>query len=155
MNLTMRYMEWSCALYRAAQEHGMSQGEAGVLVEAVMSDAYRPVPAAMFKLSRLRSADRDTRVKGLLGIMTRYFFPAPFVYRHLSSQTGVSFDVTRCPLADYFKNQGVPELTRHAACNLDYCAAREFGVDLVRTQTIATGAQYCDFRWQFPAVGAD
>ena len=50
----------------------------------------------------------------------------------------------------HFKGQGVPELTPHAACNLDYCAAREFGVDLVRTQTIADGAAHRDFRWKFP-----
>jgi hypothetical protein len=25
VNLTMRYMAWSCALYRAGQEHGMTQ----------------------------------------------------------------------------------------------------------------------------------
>ena len=82
--------------------------------------------------------------------MTRYFFSSPFRHQHLPSEAGVSFDVTLCPLADYFKDQGVPELTQHAACNLDYCAAREYGVDLVRTQTIADGAAHCDFRWKFP-----
>jgi hypothetical protein len=142
-------MEWSCALYRAGQEHGMSQAEAGALVEMVMTDAYRPVPAAFFKLSRLRSAKRETRVKWILGMITRYFFTSPFRHRHLPSEAGVAFDVTLCPLADYLRDQGVPELTPHAACNLDYCAAREFGVDLVRTQTIADGAEHCDFRWQF------
>ncbi len=155
VNLLMRYMEWSCALYRAVQEHGMSQAEAGALVETVMSDAYQPVSAALFKLSRLRSANRETRVKWLLGMITRYFFSSPFVHRHLPSETGVSFDVTLCPLADYFKEQGVPELTPHAACNLDYLAAREFGVELVRTQTIADGSEYCDFRWKFPASGEE
>ncbi len=151
VNLMLRYTEWSCALYRAVQEHGMSQAEAGALVETVMTDAYRPVPAALFKLSRLRSAKRETRVKWLLGIITRYFFSSPFRHRHLPSEAGVAFDVTLCPLADYFKGQGVPELTPHAACNLDNCAAREFGVDFVRTQTIADGAAHCDFRWKFPA----
>jgi hypothetical protein len=66
----------------------------------------------------------------------------------------VAFDVTLCPFADYFKDQGVPELTPHASCNLDYGAAREFGVELVRSQTIVDGAAYCDFRWKFPATGA-
>lgn len=33
-----------------------------------------------------------------------------------------------------------------AACNLGYCATHEPGVG-VRTQTIAEGAEYCDFRW--------
>jgi hypothetical protein len=137
------------------QEHGMSQAEAGVLVETIMSDAYQPVPAAWFKLSRLRSAKRETRVKWLLDSLTRHFYTSPFDHRHLPSEAGVAFDVTLCPLADYFKDQGVPELTPHAACNLDYCAAREFGVELDRSQTIADGAAYCDFRWKFPATGAD
>ena len=149
----MRYLEWSCALYKAVQEHGMSQVEAGTLVETVMAEIYQPVPAAMFKLSRLRSGNRETRVKWKLGVITRYFFTSPFRHRHLRSKTGVAFDVTVCPLADYFKDQGVPELTAHAACNLDYCAARELGVDLIRSQTIADGAEHCDFRWRFSTHG--
>jgi hypothetical protein len=147
----IRYYEWSLALYRAVQEHGMSQAEAGEFVETIMMEIYQPVPAAMFELSRLRSAKRETRVKWILGMITRYFFTSPFYHRHLPSKTGVAWDVTVCPLADYFKEQGAPELTVHAACNLDYCAARELGVDLIRTQTIADGAEYCDFRWKFPA----
>ncbi len=156
VNLMIRYLEWSCALYHAAQEHGMSQGEAVVLVETIMSDVYQPVPATMFKLSRLRSAKRETRVKWLLGMITRHFLPAPpFCYRHFPSETGVAFDVTLCPFANYFKEQGVPELTEPAAGNLDYVMAREWGVELVRTQTIADGAEYCDFRWKFPASGEE
>jgi ubiquinone biosynthesis protein len=149
--LAMRYMEWSLALFRALQEHGMNQAEAGALVEAIMSDIYQPVPAAFFRLSRLRSAKRETRVKWILGMITRYFLASPFRYRHLPSESGVAWDVTLCPFANYFKDHGVSELTAHAACNLDYCAAREFGVDFVRTQTIAEGAEHCDFRWIFPA----
>jgi hypothetical protein len=96
-------MEWSCALYRAVQEHGMSKAEAAVLVETIMWDVYQPVTAALFKLSRFRSAKRETRVRWLLGMMTRRFFTSPFCHRHFPSETGVAFDVTRCPLADYFK----------------------------------------------------
>ena len=155
VNLIMRDMEWSCALYRAVQEHGVSQAEAGALVETIMLEVYQPVPAAWFKLSRLRSAKRETRVRWILGMITRYFFTPPFRHRHLPSMTGVAFDVTLCPFANYFKDQGVPELTPHASCNLDYGAAREFGVELVRSQTIVDGAEYCDFRWKFPAAGAD
>ena len=61
------------------------------------------------------------------------------------------FDVTVCPLVDYFKEQGVPEVIEYAACNMDYCQARAYGIDLVRSQTIANGAEHCDFRWIFPA----
>ena len=128
----------------------MSQVEAGEFVETFAAEYYQPVPAAMFKLSRLRSAKRETRVKWLSGMITRYFFTPPFVHRHLPSDTGVSFDVTVCPIADYFKEQGVPsELAAHLACNLDYFQAREYGIELVRSQTIEKGGEYCDFRWKF------
>jgi len=131
----------------------MSQVEAGEFVETVAVEYYQPVPTAMFTLSRLRSAKRETRVKWIFGIITRYFFTPPFVHRHLPSDTGVAFDVTVCPLADYFKEQGVPELTEYAACNPDSCHERAFGIELVRSQTIAKGAEYCDFRWKFPTHG--
>lgn len=143
-------MEWSCALYRAAQEHGMNQAEAAALVETIVWDVYQPVIAALFKLSRLRSSKRETRVKLLLGMMTRYFFASPFRYRAVPSNTGVAFDVLLCPLANYFKDRGVPELTRHAACNMDFHMAHEWGVDLVRSQTIAAGAAHCDFKFKLP-----
>lgn len=132
----------------------MSQGDAGTLVEAIGLDVYRPIPTVLFKLSRLRSAHRPTRVKWVLGIKTRYFFSSPFVHRHLPSEAGVAFDVTVCPFSDYFKEQGVPELTPYAACNLDHGAAREYGVELVRTQTLAEDAAYCDFRWKFQATAS-
>ena len=122
-----------------------------MLVETIMTDIYQPLPAAMFKLSRFRSAERETRIKWLMNMIIRYFFPSPFRHRHLPSEAGLAYDITLCPLADYFKDQGIPELTQHAACNLDYSAARELGVDLIRTQTIADGAAYCDFRWNFMA----
>ena len=155
VNLMMRHMEWSCALYRALKDRGMSPDEAGALVEVIAMDDYRPVPATWSRFARLRSNKPETRVKWVLGLVTQYFFSAPFIHRHLPAEAGVAvaFDVTRCPLADYFKKQGVPELTPHAACNIDHCLARAFHVELVRTQTIAEGAEYCDFRWKFPAAG--
>ena len=153
VNIMMRQMEWNCALYRALKEHGMSKDEAGKFVETVGLDVYRPVPDTLFKLSRLSSAKWETRVKWIFRMKTRYFFSSPFIHRHLPAEKGeaVAFDVTLCPLADYFKDQGVPELTPYAACNLDFAAAGAYGVDLVRKQTIADGAEYCDFRWKFPA----
>ncbi len=150
VNVLMRQMEWNCALYRALRDHGIGHDTAAALVERVGLDVYAPVAATMYRGSRLRSARRPARVRWLLSLMTRYFFSAPFVHRHLPDKTGVSFDVTVCPLADYFREQGLSDLTPYAACNLDHAAAHAFGANLHRTQTIATGADFCDFRWTFP-----
>ena len=156
VNHMMRYLEWSSALYRAVQEYGMSSADAALTVETIMTDVYRPVPAAMFKFSRLRSAEREVRVRWILDTITRRFLPAPpFCYRHLRSETGVAFDITRCPFADYFQAQGIPELTEPAAGNMDYVMAEEWGVELDRTHTIADGDAHCDFRWRFPEAGAN
>ncbi|MDJ0769647.1 MAG: L-2-amino-thiazoline-4-carboxylic acid hydrolase [Ilumatobacter sp.] len=152
VNLMMRHMEWGCALYRALQDDGVDRAEAGSLVESIMSDVYRPVPSVLYKISRLRSSRHATRVEWLLlRVISRRVFSAPFVHRYLDSDDGVAWDVTCCPFADYFVEQGVPELTPHAACNLDHRAAEAIGVELVRTQTIAEGAEHCDFRWKIPA----
>ena len=154
VNIMIRQMEWLCALYYALKDKGMSPEEAVALVEQVGLEVYRPVASDLFQFSRLRSAKRSTRVTWLLGLMTRYFFSSPFIHRPIPATGGYSFDVTRCPLANYFSDRGVPELTPHAACNLDYAAAGVFGVDLLRTQTIAGGADHCDFRWRFPDEAA-
>ena len=150
VNSLIRHMEWGCALYHALKDHGMDLAEAGPFVETVMAPVYRALPETMFALSRLRSASRRTRVTFLFGLITRYFFSAPFIHRHLPAENGVSFDVTLCPLADYFKDQGMPEITPYAACNLDFCTADAFGITLTRTKTIAQGDDHCDFRWTFP-----
>ena len=97
VNIMIRYMEWSLALYRAAKDHGMSQTRACSLAENILSEIYQPVPATMFKFSRVRSGNHETRVKWLFGMVTRYFFSAPFQHRHLESRNGVAFDVTCCP----------------------------------------------------------
>ena len=151
LNLLMRYMEWSLSLYRAVQEHGMSQVEAGEFVETVGAEYYQPVAAAMFKLSRLRSAKRETRVKWLFGIITGYFLPAPFVYRHLPSDTSVAFDVTVCPAADYFKDQGVPpDVTAH-------CRITSYNVcytKLLRAPASRPGTSRAGWRGERSAVWA-
>jgi hypothetical protein len=78
-------------------------------------------------------------------------FTSPFRRHTLPSDAGVAFDVVACPLAAYCKAQGVPELTRYAACSLDHRMARDWGVKLERSQTIAEAAPLCDFRFRVTA----
>jgi hypothetical protein len=148
VNLLVRYLEWDCALYQAAQEHGLSKSQAGALIEEINWEIFGPVTAASFKLSRLRSSQLQARVRWLLDMMFLMIFTSPFRRQTLSSKEGIAFDVTACPLAVYLRSQGAPELTHHAACSLDQRMARDWGVKLIRSQTIAEGASYCDFRFK-------
>lgn len=80
----------------------MCQDEAAALVEAIAMDDYQPVPDTWSKLARLLSTERGTRIKWVLGLVTRYFFSSPFIHRHLPAEgnIAVAFDVTCCPIAN-------------------------------------------------------
>jgi hypothetical protein len=110
--------------------------------------AFAPMTVISHKLSRLRSADPLARAGWILDLMFRLLFTAPFQREVLPAAGEITFDVTVCPLAEYFSKQGVPELTTSAACSLDHRMASIWGVTLHRAQTIAEGHPRCDFRFR-------
>lgn len=148
VNLVVRYLEWDHALFSAAQQAGLSAAAAGRLVEEISWGVFGPVTALTFSLSRLRSKRLRTRVQWILDLMFGVIFTSPFRRTALPSTEDIAFNVTVCPLAQYFRDRGVPELTRYAACSLDYRMAAHWGVRLERTQTLAEGHPLCDFRFQ-------
>jgi hypothetical protein len=147
VNLLLRYFEWDAALYGALQKAGVSSYDAGRMIEEINWMAVGPATGIGFSLSRLRSRHLHVRVKWIVDLMFAALFTAPFRRTTYTSKDEVAFDVTACPLAEYFKAQGVPELTRHAACSLDHRMARNWRVTLQRTQTIADDQPICDFRF--------
>lgn len=150
VNLLLRYMQWDYALYRALQEQGIVQQQAGEWIEQINWQIFAPASALAFKLSRLRSGRLQARIQWLLDALFSLVFTRPFRRTNLPDATGVAFDVQVCPLASYLREQGAPELTHFAACSLDYRMAADWGVTLQRTQTLAGGATYCDFRFSVP-----
>ncbi len=150
VNVLLRYLEWDCALFSAAKQAGLGAAQAGRLVEEINWDVLGPVIRLSFRVSRLRSRHLRTRVRWILDLMFGVLFTAPFERTTLPSTRGVAFDVTVCPLAEYFRDRGVPELTRYAACSLDYRMAAHWRVGLERTRTIAEGHPLCDFRFRLP-----
>ncbi|HST58784.1 MAG TPA: L-2-amino-thiazoline-4-carboxylic acid hydrolase [Longimicrobium sp.] len=148
VNLVLRLFEWDRALYGALLEAGVPADDAGRWIAEINWMILGPSTALNFSLSRLRSGDLRTRVQSVVDLLFAVVFTAPFRRIVHPAQDEVAFDVTRCPLAEYFAAQGTPELTRHAACSLDYRMAEQWGVTLQRTRTIAAGHPLCDFRFQ-------
>jgi len=59
----------------------------------------------------------------------------------------IAFNMTRCGICEYYKKQGVPELSS-VMCNADAVAADFMrGVRFQRMKTIANGDDVCDFRY--------
>jgi hypothetical protein len=148
VNLIIRYLEWDCALYRALQEHGMARNQAGGFIEEVNWKIFGPAYSGSFKISRVLSSKLQTRIRWILDTMFFVLFTSPFQRRTLPSDDGVAFDVVACPFSAYFREQGAADLTAYAVCNLDHRMAREWGIRLDRSQTIAEGAPLCDFRFK-------
>ncbi len=151
LNLVLRYYEWDTALYRAATQEGLSEATAGRMVEEINWAVLGPSFALSYRASRLRSKHLRTRLEWVVDWMFRVIFTAPFERTIVPSEQDVAFNVTVCPLAQYFRDRGVPELTRYAACGLDYRMAALWGVGFEREQTIAAGHSLCDFRFRVPA----
>ena len=57
-----------------------------------------------------------------------------------------SFTLVGCPLVEYAKKYGYMELMPHM-CGLDHAYAKLMHTKLIRTHTVATGADSCDYRY--------
>lgn len=66
----------------------------------------------------------------------------------------LGLDYHRCGICRLCEDEGCPELARYL-CRLDFGMADIMGVELERTQTIAEGAAFCDFRYKRKPTGHD
>ena len=65
-----------------------------------------------------------------------------------NTSEGIAFTLVGCPLAEYAKRYGYIDLMPHI-CALDHAYAKIMHAKLIRTHTVATGADSCDY-WYVP-----
>ncbi|MCR4713055.1 MAG: L-2-amino-thiazoline-4-carboxylic acid hydrolase [Treponemataceae bacterium] len=65
-----------------------------------------------------------------------------------NTEEGFAFTLVGCPLVQYAKKYGYMELMPHM-CKLDHQYAKLMHAKLIRTHTVATGADSCDY-WYVP-----
>jgi hypothetical protein len=67
---------------------------------------------------------------------------------HSQSRKSVRFDITECPYCRYCNELGCPELT-HIFCESDVAAYGNMpGIRFLRTQTLGTDGNLCDFNFE-------
>jgi hypothetical protein len=61
-----------------------------------------------------------------------------------------AFNMTICRYADMYKELGMADLGVLLSCSRDFALCKGFNpnIELIRTQTIMEGAEYCDFRFE-------
>ena len=65
-----------------------------------------------------------------------------------NTKEGICWTLVGCPLADFAKKYGYEELLPHL-CAADHIYARLLHAKLIRTHTVATGSDTCDY-WYIP-----
>ena len=93
--------------------------------------------------------DPRKRLKIATNLFRTFPFGAPsYRWRDVAvDDDSVAFDYTRCPVAEFFAAHDAAELCVQTFCRLDFPLAERWGGELVRTGTLASGAERCDFRW--------
>jgi len=135
-------------LYQSLQDSGLTGEEAIDKISQVNWLIYKRLTGPPWKLTGLLDRNPLARVRRAMDLFMRFPY-APPGYRMNYVEAGedtVAFDVHRCPAADYFARHELHKLCLSAFCNLDYPLADVWKATLERTQTLAQGAAYCDFR---------
>jgi hypothetical protein len=143
---------WFLALYRVLHPRGLSDDEIGDLVYRVAEEWVNSTPGWMVRLQRLFIKTPLPRL--LFGRISRKSqqrkYPGDFVV-HFVPGDGRNFDFgidfTGCAIHKFFQAEGVGHFAKYM-CRIDYLTTSYKGIELMRTGTIANGADKCDFRYR-------
>lgn len=135
------------ALDRVMTGRGASRLLIDGLLGAVNRRQARGLGAPLRALSRVAWSRGEARLRFIDALLYRWLFVAPFRRTVLAPAPGLAFDITACPLARFYCDQGAAHVCRAAACDLDHDFARAWRVGFSRTATIAGGSDRCDFRF--------
>jgi hypothetical protein len=140
------------AVYTVLKRHGKSAEEVGKIVYEMTQSWYRRYPQWLLRvIGRLRfSRFYASKLKKWAAESQKRRYPADFVYAYLKGD-GKEFDFgvdyTECAICKFYRAQGAGEFAPYL-CPLDYPISEALGFGMVRTKTLAEGADRCDFRFK-------
>jgi hypothetical protein len=104
------------------------------------------------RLARFAARMFTNEPRGQLRMAVNMFLRFPFTppgyrFERVPNQNGISFDMLRCPIAEYFQSQAAADLCINTWCNLDFPLTEMWGGRLDRGKTLAAGDSRCDLRF--------
>ena len=135
------------ALYRAMQDE---LGDRDDLVDIIRKVIWRSVLCDLMRIQASfirRSKDPYNLFLKLLGPRNEQFFLCPpWEKVEVELENGIGWDQLKCPIYDFFRDEGVVGLT-NAYCDIDRLVAKLVPnhVELKRERTLADGDSSCDF----------
>ena len=143
--------------YYEATNHRM----AGDAIDEIIEDIYKHI--------KIFNRIMDINNKSILKLLRKYLYWSYQKYADMVAEKrsqgqwmdtwgmivnpnnddrGFAFTLVGCPLVEYAKKYGYMELMPHM-CALDHSYAKLMHAKLIRTHTVATGADSCDY-WYVP-----
>lgn len=150
---------YGLALYRAMTAHGKPVDEIGAVHYAFSKAVLASLPLTsklgFWFLRTLLSAQPGKKLfKAVLKKKSRIAqeqrIPGNVFGYYMEGQGeefDCSIDITECPIADFFRSQDASEFAPYV-CPCDFPASKLWGTGLVRTMTLAEGAEKCDDRFR-------
>jgi ubiquinone/menaquinone biosynthesis C-methylase UbiE len=135
------------ALYKALHDEFQSQEELIDKIHDILWDGPMSKMIRFLAFFIRRSGDPFNRYLQILGPRNEWFFPCPpWEKVSVEIQDGIGWHQKKCPLVDFFKKEGVAELTR-AYGDMDKRIAELLPehIELRRENAMCTGDDYCDF----------
>ncbi len=136
------------AFYRSMKENRCSLEETGQLVYEAYLNMLEGYPGFLFRWGWMWSGRDRNRKATAISRQRRYL--GDWVSEYVEGD-GKTFDWgvdhVECGIVKYLKSQGAPELAPYL-CVMDQPTFSKAGAGLVRTKTIAGGADRCDFRFK-------
>ncbi|HET7245553.1 MAG TPA: L-2-amino-thiazoline-4-carboxylic acid hydrolase, partial [Streptosporangiaceae bacterium] len=133
------------ALTDAGIPAGQAEDLLGDLMYRVMRRLQRPIDAVA---AVLHPKNPLARVRRREKIDRALFYRRPdWVMTDVDTPSGYAFDVHRCLYADYLRGRGEQGFCQRMLCAQDHRMATDHGEVLVRTGTLASGADRCDFHY--------
>jgi hypothetical protein len=140
------------AVYRISQRRGKTVEQTGELVFEIgrvflksaptfLLRLFAPMNFSPYYLGRLQKRASESHMRQ---------YPAGYVFDFVPGDDQAfdyGVDYLECASCKFLAKQGVPELAPYL-CPVDILYSRALGWGLVRTQTLAEGADKCDFRFK-------
>ncbi len=140
----------TAALYSVLVDEGLDRAQARAETANITRSIYDKMAEVPWLIARISTVSPIARLERATNAFRRFpFGPPAYVMEDVpSDDRTVAFDVKRCPVATYFRAQGLSELCVESFCNLDFALAERWGARLERTTTLAAGDTCCNFRWR-------
>jgi hypothetical protein len=140
------------ALYRALKKRGKTVEDAGAIIDGIIQSQLDSVPKPLvYLMGRYRSSTLYVnKLKKQAARSQERRYPGDWVFSIIDGdgeEFDYGIDFTECGICKFFPAHEAEELIPYM-CAVDFPVSKALKTGLVRTTTLAEGADKCNFRFK-------